>query len=51
MPLWLVMMDDSTQTQERMKPVKTYKNVHPQKQTLVAEVCGETYSKNDKNME
>ena len=32
---------------ERRKLVKTYKNVLPQKRNVVAEVCGETYSKND----
>ena len=33
---------------ERRKLVKTYKNVLPRKQIVVAKVCGETYSKNDK---
>ena len=47
-PLWPVMMDDNTPTQERRKLVKTYKNVLPRKQIVVAEVCGESYSKNDK---
>ena len=46
--LWLVMMDDNAPTHERRKLVKTYKNVLPQKLTVVAEVFGETYSKNDK---
>ena len=44
-PLWPVMMDDRTPTHERRKLVKTYKNVLPQIWTVVAEVCGETYSK------
>ena len=44
-PLWPVMMDDSVPTHERRKLIKTYKNVPPQKQIVVAKVCGETYSK------
>ena len=49
-PLWLVMMDDSAPTHKKKKLVKTYKNVLPQKQTVVVEVSGETYSKKcDKN--
>ena len=39
------MMDDSTPTHNQRKLVKTYKNVLPQKWTVVAEGCGETYSK------
>ena len=42
-----MMMDDSVLAHERRKLVKTY-NVRPQKQTVVAEVCEKTYSKNDK---
>ena len=45
-PLWPVMMEDSAPTHERRKLVKTYKNVLPRKRTVVAEVSGETYSKN-----
>ena len=40
-----MMMDDSVPTQERRKLVKTFKNVLPQKQTVVAEVCWETHLK------
>ena len=36
------MMDDSAPTHD-----ETYKNVLPQKRTVVAEVCGEIHSKND----
>ena len=43
--LWPVMMDDSAPIHERRKLVKIYKNVLPQKRTMVAKVCGETYSK------
>ena len=50
-PLWPVMMDDSAPTHERRKLVKAYKNMLPRKQTVVAEVCGETYSKNIIKME
>ena len=46
-----MMMDDSAPTHERRKLVKTYKKCAPSKQTVVAEVCGEAYSKNDKQME
>ena len=42
------MMDDSAPIHESRKLVKTYKNVLPQKRIVVAKVCGETYSKNDK---
>ena len=45
------MIDDNARTHERRKVVKTYKNVLPGKQIVVAEVCEETYSKNDKKME
>ena len=41
----MMMMDDSALTNERKKFVKTYKNVRLQKRTVVAVVCGETYSK------
>ena len=36
------MIDDSAPTHKRRKLFKTYKNVLPQKQIVVAEVCGET---------
>ena len=39
------MMDGSAPTHKRRKLVKTYKNVLPQKLTMVAKVSGETYSK------
>ena len=45
------MMDNGAPIHERRKLVKTYKNVLPRKRILVAKVCGETYSKNDKKME
>ena len=45
-----MMMDDSAPTHKRMKLVETYKNVLPRKWTVVAEVCGETYSKNDEKI-
>ena len=49
-PLWPVMMNDSAPIHKRRKLVKTYKNVISQKWTVVAKVCGETYSKkSDKN--
>ena len=41
------MMDDNDSasiTHKRRKLVKTYKNMVPGKQTVVAEVCGEIYS-------
>ena len=41
-------MDDNASTNERRKLVKTYKNVLIQKETVVAEVCGETHSKEKK---
>ena len=41
----MVGIDDSAPTHERRKIVKTYKNVLPRKQIVVAKVCGETYSK------
>ena len=44
-PLWPVMMDDSAPTHGRRKLIETNKNVLPQKRTVVAELCGETYSK------
>ena len=47
-PLWPGMMDDSAPIHERRKLVKTYKNVLPRKRIVVAKVCGETDSKNDK---
>ena len=43
-----MMMDDRAPIHERRKLVKTYKNVLPRQQIVVAKVCGETYSKNDK---
>ena len=49
--MWPVMMDGSAPTHERRKRVKTYKNVLPQKLTVVAGVWGETYSKNEIKME
>ena len=48
--MWPVMMDDNAPTHERRKPVKTYKNVLPRKRIVVAEVYGETSSKNDEKM-
>ena len=45
------MMDDSAPTNDRRKLVKMYKNVLPWKQTVVAEECRETYSKNDKKLD
>ena len=48
------MMDDNAPIHKRRKLVKTYieyKNVLPRKQIVVAKVCGETYSKNDKKVE
>ena len=50
-PLWQVKMDDNALSHKRRKPVKTYKNVLPQKRIVVAEVCMETYSKDDKKTE
>ena len=44
----MVMMDDNASTHKRRKLVKTYKNVLPRNQIVVAEVCGETDSKKDK---
>ena len=44
-------MDGVAPTHEIRKLIKTYKNVLPQKQIVVAEECGETYSKNYKKME
>ena len=41
-----MMMDDSAHTNERRKLVKTFKNLLPQNRAVVAEVCGEIYSKN-----
>ena len=46
-----MMMDDNAPTHKRRKLFKTYKNVLPQKQTLVAEESMETYSKNMIKME
>ena len=43
-----MMMDDSAPIHERRKLVKAYKNVLPRKRIVVAKVCEETYSKNDK---
>ena len=44
------LMDNNAPTHERRKQVKAYKNVLPPKPIVVAEVWGETYSKNDKKM-
>ena len=41
-------MDDDAPTHKRRRLVKTYQNVLPQKRTVVAEVCRETYSKKKK---
>ena len=41
----MVMMDDNAPTNKKRKLLKTYKNVLPQKRTVDAKVCGETYSK------
>ena len=49
-PLWLVMMDDNTPTHERRKLAKIYTIVLPRNRIVVAEVCGKTYSKNDKKI-
>ena len=38
-------------THERRKLIKTYKYVLPQNRTVIADICGETYSKNDKNID
>ena len=46
-----VMMDDNAPTHERRKLVKTCNYGFPRKLIVVAEVCGETYSKNNKKME
>ena len=40
-----MMMDDNVLTDERRNLVKTYKNVLPQKRTVVAKVSEDTYSK------
>ena len=45
------MMDDNAPTQGRRKLDKTYNNVLPVKRIVVAEVCGKTYSKDDRKME
>ena len=42
--MYPVMMDDIAPTHKRRKLVKTFKNVFPQKLTVVAKVSGETYS-------
>ena len=39
------MMDDSAPIHDRKKLVKTYKNVLPQKRTMVAKVCGDLLQK------
>ena len=41
-----MMMNDSAPIHKRRKLIKSFKNVLPQKQTVAAEVCRETYSKN-----
>ena len=46
-----MMMDDYAPTHGRRKLVKTFKNMFPRKQTVVTQVCGVTYSKNDKKIE
>ena len=48
--MWLMIIDDSAPAHKRRKLGKTYKNVLPRKQIVVAEVCGETYSKNDEKI-
>ena len=51
-PLWPMMMDDSAHKNTREgNSLKPTKNVLPQKQTVVAEVCGETYLKKCNKME
>ena len=40
-----MMMDDNATTHKTRKVVKTYKILLPPKQIVVAELCGETYSK------
>ena len=35
---------------KRRKLIIIYKKVLPQKRIVVAKICGETYSKNEKNM-
>ena len=40
------MMDDSMPTQERRKLVKTYKNVLPQKRTVVVKYAGRSTPNN-----
>ena len=42
------MIDDNAPIHERRKLVKTYKNALLRKRIVVAKVCEETYSKNDK---
>ena len=44
----MVMIDGNAPTHERRKLVKTYENELPRKRIVVAEVCGETYSKKKK---
>ena len=44
-----MMIDDNAPTHKRRKLVKIYKNVLPWKQTVVAEVGGETSKKYDEN--
>ena len=50
-PLWLVMMDDSAPTHKKKKLVKTYKNVLPQKRTVVAKEIGRPTPKSVTKME
>ena len=45
-----MMMDDSAPIHQRRKLLKTFKNVLPRKRTVVAKVCRETYSKNEKKI-
>ena len=43
-----MMMNGIATTHESKKLIKTYKIVLPRKRIVVAMVCGQTYSKNDK---
>ena len=46
-PMWMMMMDDNASRHKRRKLFKNLKNVLSRIWTVVAEVCGETYSKTD----
>ena len=48
--LWLVMMSDHAPTHKKRKQIKNLQKCAPSKTTVVAEVCGEAYYKNDINM-